>query len=255
MADHGTNGQKVTLDRLVEVAGGLFAERGYRATTLDDVAEALKVKKASLYYYIDSKNTLLQAIYDQILGRIAEQVLPLAKLKLPADERLRRMIAAHIEFVTQELNLLSVVFQEEWELPDDLKVKIRQTKRRYEDAFEKVVREGQNEGVIREGSSRLMVLALLGMTNWMHTWFDPERHNQREVVGEFVHLLEQGWLSSDAPARPAWPRANSVDEALAKSFTLLQQVREDADALVDELTHARERLEEGVMNAESRKQK
>lgn len=254
MADHG-NGQRVSLERIVEVAGGLFAERGYRATTLDDVAEALTVKKASLYYYIDSKNTLLQAIYDQILGRIAERVLPLATLNLPADERLRRMVAAHIEFVTQELNLLSVVFQEEWELPDDLKVKIRQTKRRYEDAFDKVVREGQAEGVLREGSSRLMVLALLGMTNWMHTWFDPARHNQREVVGEFVRLLEQGWLSSDAPARPAWPRANSVDEALANSFTLLQQVREDTDTLVRELSHAKERLEEGVMNAESRKQK
>lgn len=243
--------RRVTLDRLVGVAGELFAERGYRATTLDDVADALEVKKASLYYYIDTKNSLLQAIYDQILGRIAEQVLPLADLDLPADERLRRMVESHIQFVTAERSLLSVVFREEWELPDELRKGLEHTKRRYEDAFEKVVREGQEQGVLRPGSSRLMVLALLGMTNWMHTWYDPDRHDRREIVGEFVQLLESGWLASDAPTRPAWPRADSVDAALAHSFALLTQVRETSDALAAELKFAKERLDAGVMKPEN----
>lgn len=238
----------MTLDRLVAVAGALFAERGYRATTLDDVALALNVKKASLYYYIKSKNDLLVAIYDQILGRIADQVVPIAELELPADERLRRMVDSHIEFVAHERSLLSVVFQEEWELPAEMQERIKQTKRRYEDAFETVVRAGQAEGVLRAGSTRLMVLALLGMTNWMHTWYDPARHDRREIVGEFVQLLEHGWLASDGPARPAWPRADSVGAALADSFALLKRVRETAEELDTELSFAAERLEEGVMN-------
>lgn len=241
----------MTLDRVVGVAGELFAERGYRATTLDDVADALGVKKASLYYYIDTKNSLLQAIYDQILRRIADQVLPLADLDLPADERLRRMVESHIEFVTAERSLLSVVFQEEWELPVEMREGIRHTKRHYEGAFEKVVREGQAQGVLRAGSARLMVLALLGMTNWMYTWYDPGRHDRREIVGEFVQLLESGWLASDAPPRPAWPRADSVGAALADSFALLTQVRETTDALATELSFAKDRLDAGVMKPES----
>ncbi|MGW1681585.1 TetR/AcrR family transcriptional regulator [Saccharopolyspora sp. NPDC002376] len=249
--ERGPNAQRVTYQRLVAVAGELFAERGYRATTLDDVADALNVKKASLYYYIDSKNSLLRAIYDQILGRIADQVLPIAELDLPADERLRRMIQSHIEFVTQERSLLSVVFQEESELPDEMQESIKHTKRRYEDAFENVVLQGQKDGMLRPGSARLMVLALLGMTNWMYTWYAPGRHDRREIVGEFVQMLERGWLSSDAPTRPAWPRADSVESALADSFTLLNQVRESYEALEVELSFAKERLEEGVMNTEN----
>lgn len=250
MVERGSNTQRVTYERLVAVAGALFAERGYRATTLDDVADTLNVKKASLYYYIKTKNDLLQAIYDQILGRIAEQVLPLGKLALPADERLRRMLEAHIEFVTQERGLLSVVFREEWELPPEMQSSIRQTKRRYEDEFEDVVADGQQEGVLRAGSSRLMVLAMLGMANWMYTWYSPERHDGREIVGEFVRLIESGWLSSDGPARPAWPRADTVQSAMSDSFGLLSQLRDRCDALETELKYAQERLEQGVMNAE-----
>lgn len=239
--------QRVTLDRLVAVAGELFAERGYRATTLDDVADALHVKKASLYYYIDSKNSLLVAIYDQILGRIAEQVLPIAEQDLPADERLRRMVASHIDFVSAEHGLLSVVFGEEWELPPKMRQTIRQLKHNYEEAFVTVVEEGQREGLLRAGSASLMVLGLLGMTNWMHTWFDPARHDQREIVGEFVQMLERGWLAGDTPAHPTWPRADSVESAMAGSFELLGELRERVESLEVELAHARDRLDQGVI--------
>lgn len=235
------------MERLVAVAGELFAQRGYRATTLDDVAEALDVKKASLYHYIDSKNSLLRVIYDEILGRIAEQVVPISKLDLPADERLRRMLASHIEFVTLERSLLGVVFQEEWELPLEMQATIKEMKHAYEAAFAAVVEEGQQAGLLRAGPARLMVRALLGMTNWMYTWYDADRHDQREVVGEFTQLLEHGWLATDAPSRPAWPRADSVDAALSESFTLVRDLKERADRLESELTFARERLEEGVI--------
>ncbi|KQY63496.1 MULTISPECIES: TetR/AcrR family transcriptional regulator [unclassified Nocardioides] len=246
--ERATNGQqRVTMERLVAVAGELFAERGYRATTLDDLADALNVKKASLYYYIDTKNTLLRAIYDQILGRIAEKVVPISELDLPPDERLRRMVSSHIEFVTLERSLLSVVFQEEWELPEDMQETIKQMKHSYENAFTKVVEEGQQKGLLRAGSARFMVLGLLGMTNWMYTWYDADRHDQREIIGEFVQLLEHGWLASDAPARPAWPRADSVESALSESFTLVRELRERADSLESELTFARERLDQGVI--------
>lgn len=243
----GSTQQRVTLERLVAVAGELFAERGYRATTLDDVANALNVKKASLYYYIDSKNSLLRAIYNQILGRIADQVVPISKLDLPPDERLRRMLESHIDFVTAERSLLSVVFQEEWELPDEMQETIKLMKRSYEDAFATVVDEGQRAGQLRAGSPRLMVLALLGMTNWMYTWYDPDRHDKREIIGEFVQLLERGWLAGDAPARPSWPRADSVESALSDSFELVGEIGELAQSLRAELGFAAERLEQGVI--------
>lgn len=242
-----SSGQRVTYERLIMVAGELFAERGYRATTLDDVADVLQVKKASLYYYIDSKNALLRAIYDRILGRIAEKVLPIVDLDLPADERLRRMVAAHVHFVVTERSLLAVVFQEEWELPEKLRESSTAQKRQYERIFERAIREGQEAGLIREGSPRLMVLAMLGMTNWLYKWYDPSKHDERDIVGEFIQMLEGGWLASGRPTRPAWPRVDSVDDAMNGAFTLLEQARSAMRSLDVELTITKERLEQGVM--------
>ena len=228
------------------VAGELFAERGYRATTLEDVASALNVKKASLYYHINTKNSLLQVIYERILSQIAEQVLPLGKLDLPADERLRRMVSSHIDFVIAERTLLSVVFQEEWELPEEIKESIREAKHRYEEAFVAVIQQGQESGILRAGSPHFMMRGLLGMTNWLYTWYSPERHDKREVVGEFIQLLERGWLATDAPTQPPWPRADSVEVALEGSFALLDQLQSTMTALSSELTFARSRLEGGL---------
>src|SRR2546430_16146613 len=94
-------------DAILGEAATLFARQGYRATTLDDVADALDIKKASLYHYIRSKEELLTEIYDRILTRIDAAVRPVAESGLPADERLRRMAHAHLEVVTAERDMLA----------------------------------------------------------------------------------------------------------------------------------------------------
>src|SRR5580693_772867 len=164
----------ISRETLLATAAELFARKGYRATTLDDIAGELGLKKASLYHYIRSKDELLADIYQQIFDRIEAEVAPLVSLDLPAGERLRRMIHAHLTVVTAELPSLSVVFSEESELPADLQRGIRHRKRAHEALFEKVIAEGQREGVFRPGSVRLMVVALLGMCNWIYKWLRPE---------------------------------------------------------------------------------
>ncbi|MGH3627445.1 MAG: TetR/AcrR family transcriptional regulator, partial [Sciscionella sp.] len=154
------SGRGLSQEKLLSVAAGLFARKGYRATTLDDIAAELGLKKASLYHYIKSKEQLLCDIYQQIFDRIETAVAPHLDLDLPVDERLRRMIHAHIGVVAAEQASLSVVFQEETELPGELQRRIRHRKRAHETLFEQVIAEGQSEGVFRAGSVRLMVLGL-----------------------------------------------------------------------------------------------
>ncbi|MGH2726819.1 MAG: TetR/AcrR family transcriptional regulator, partial [Actinomycetota bacterium] len=133
----------------------LFARHGYRATTLDDVAGALGVKKASLYHYIGSKEELLTEIYDRILERITSTVAPIASTKLPADERLRRMVHAHVGVVASERDMLAVLFREEAELSEPFRRAIRRRKRDYERIFEGVVEEGERLHLLRPVGPRL----------------------------------------------------------------------------------------------------
>lgn len=241
-------GRGISRATLLATAAELFARKGYRATTLDDIASELGLKKASLYHYIRSKDELLADIYQQIFDRIEAEVAPLVSLDLPVDERLRRMVHAHITVVSAELPSLSVVFSEESELPADLQQGIRHRKRAHEALFERVIAEGQRAGAFRPGSVRLMVLALLGMCNWIYKWLRPEaadRATVDEIAAEFALMVESGIGHGDR-RRGAWPRFATVDEAFEPAELSVRRMRAELERMESELAEARERLRDGL---------
>jgi AcrR family transcriptional regulator len=241
-------GRGLTRETLLATAAALFARTGYRATTLDDIAGELGLKKASLYHYIHSKDELLADIYQQIFDRIEGAVAPLAALDLPVDERLRRMVHAHIAVVTSELPSLSVVFSEESELPADLQRGIRHRKRAHEALFEKVIAEGQRQGVFRPGSVRLMVRALLGMCNWIYKWYQPntaDRSTVEEIAAEFALILESG-IRSGGHHGGARPRFANLEEAFEPAEEAVHRLHAELERLEAELGAARERLRDGL---------
>lgn len=244
--DGNGSSRGVTGERLLAAAAELFARHGYRATTLDDVARAVDIKKASLYHYIRSKEDLLTRIYDRILDRIEATVRPLAEQSLPADERLRRMIHAHVQVVAEERNMLAVVFQEEPELSQANQVVIRQRKRAYERIFERVLEQGQASGRLRELPPRLVVLGLLGMCNWLYQWYRPEKHSAGDIAGLFTLLLESGWLAGEDARRGAWARTSTVHEALAPTRQSVTRARDEMERALAELARAEERLKDGL---------
>lgn len=232
-------------ETLLSAAAELFARQGYRATTLDDVAAALRIRKASLYHYMRSKEDLLTAIYDRIFDRIEGAVRPIAAQELPADERLRRMIHAHVEVVAAESDMLAVVFREEAELSRSKQAAIRRRKRGYERIFGQVIDEGQRQGLLRPLAGGLLVRALLGMCNWMYQWYRPGQGSWEEIASEFTLLLESGWLAEDG-RRGAWTRPESVDEALAPARDAVSRTRAELDRAAEEIARAAERLHDGL---------
>lgn len=243
------------LDRgtLLAAAAALFARKGYRATTLDDIAGELGLKKASLYHYIRSKDELLAEIYQLIFDRIEQAVAPLAGSGLPVDERLRRMVHAHIAVVTAELPSLSVAFSEEAELPAELQRRIRHRKRGHEAYFEAVIEEGQRQGVFRPGSARLMVLGLLGMCNWIYKWYRPDAPDGPtvdEIATEFARMFEAG-IGGGRPGG-GQPRFTDLAEAFAPVEDSIQDVRAEVERLAVRLGQTRERLRDGLAGEDAR---
>lgn len=231
-------------------AAALFARRGYRATSLDEVAAALGMKKASLYHYIDSKEALLTEIYHGILDRIEAAVAPLATLDLPPDERLRRMIHAHVSVVAAERDMLAVVFREEAELPAAPRGAIRRRKRSYEELFCSVVEEGQRAGLFHPVAPRIAVNALLGMCNWMYQWYSPAGvQSAQDIAAAFTLLFESGLRAHGDPQVGTWPRPESLDAAFGDVDAAVEALQRDAQRLSTELAQARERLRHGLASA------
>jgi AcrR family transcriptional regulator len=184
---------------LTRQAARLFAERGYHGTSIGDLAEAMGVQKGSLYAHIKSKQDLLYETMRE--GAAAfHGALDAIPADLPATERIRRALRGHLRVVSTQLDV-ATVFVREWRyLEGDRREEILAERRRYEQRFRALFRDGRELGELRtdldEASAALLALSAV---NWAYTWLTPGRDTD-ELADRFYALLVDGMRGYATPA-------------------------------------------------------
>lgn len=187
---------------IITAAAELFSARGYRATTLDDLARRLGMSKATLYGHFPSKEDLLAAIFHRTMTLVESGLADIRKSGGPPAEQLRRVVRHQVRTVVAEQSFLGVFFAEETSLPPRLARAIARRKARYDRSVQAIVEAGVRAGTVVAPRPRLLVWALLGMSNWAYRWFDPRgAWDADDVADAFVALVERGYLKTAAPAR------------------------------------------------------
>jgi TetR/AcrR family transcriptional regulator, cholesterol catabolism regulator len=158
---------------LTRVAARLFAEKGYHGTSVGDLAEALGVQKGSLYSHISSKADLLwevaregAAAFHAGLDGVPEEG--------PVVERIRDALRAHLRVVGLQLDVATVFIREWRYLEGERRQEFVSERRRYEERFRALFREGREHGELRtdldDGAAALVALSA---ANWAYTWLRP----------------------------------------------------------------------------------
>ena len=187
--------QQAVRDQILRTAADLFRERGFRATTLDDIVTPLGMSKASLYTYFRAKEEILAAISRETIERFTRELALVRGSDLSPDEKLRRIVRGHVRFVIANRSFLTVFFSEETNLPPRFARALAAQKDRYDKGVESIVVEGARRGVFRDVPPRLVVFGLLGMLNWLYKWYDPRgRWGAEEISAGFLSLVEGGLL-------------------------------------------------------------
>ena len=176
---------------LTREAARLFAERGYHGTSIGDLADALGVQKASLYHHFPSKQELLYATMRDGADRFHAALDDIPD-RLPAVEKLRLAMRAHLSVVADQLDV-ATVFVREWRyLEGERRDEIVAERRRYEERFRSLFREGRELGELRtdldDAAAALLVLSAL---NWAYTWLTHGRDTD-ELADRFHALLLDG---------------------------------------------------------------
>jgi len=183
---------------LTRQAARLFAEKGYHGTSIGDLAEAMGVQKGSLYAHIESKQDLL---YESMRDGAAafHAALDAIPDELPATEKIRLALRGHLRVVAEQLDV-ATVFVREWRyLQGDRREEIVAERRRYEERFRGLFREGRELGELRtdldEATAALLALSAL---NWAYTWLQPGRPTD-ELADRFYALLVDGMRGYSTP--------------------------------------------------------
>lgn len=187
--------QKAVRDQILRTAADLFRDRGFPATTLDDVAGALGMSKASLYTYFPGKHEILAAISQETIERFTRELALVLGSGLSPEDKLRRIVRDHVRFVIDNRSFLTVFFSEEANLPSRFARALAAQKDRYDKGVESVVADGIRRGVFRDVPPRLVVFGLLGMVNWVYKWYNPRgRWGAEEISAAFLSMVEDGLL-------------------------------------------------------------
>ena len=184
---------------LTRQAARLFAEKGYHGTSIGDLAEAMGVQKGSLYAHIASKHDLLYATMREGADAF-HAALDTIDEHLPPAERIRLALRAHLRVVADQLDV-ATVFVREWRyLEGERRDEIVAERRRYEQRFRALFRDGRELGELRtdldEGAAALLALSAL---NWAYTWLTPGRDTD-ELADRFYALLVDGMRGYSTPA-------------------------------------------------------
>ncbi|TMQ26881.1 MAG: TetR/AcrR family transcriptional regulator [Candidatus Rokuibacteriota bacterium] len=190
------------LDEIVRAAAAGFGEVGYRAATLDAIAERAGISKVTLYRYVSSKEDLLSLVVERIIASFRQGLRQIVEQRRPAEETLRRIIRYQVTLLAENLPFLTVFFSEESGLPAPMAAQAARAKREYDSTIERVVREGVESGRLRPLPPTMVVFGILGMCNWLHKWYRPQGPlSPGQIADVFVDLLERGYLAErDGPA-------------------------------------------------------
>jgi AcrR family transcriptional regulator len=194
---------EVKRDHLLARAAALFAEKGYEATSLRDVSQAVGVSLAGLYHYFTSKEDLLYQVQYRTFASLLEAQEEVAALPGTAEDRLRRLVIGHLGFFTRHPNELKACTYELESLKGDLYLTVEGLRRRYYHLFTMVVAElkhGLVNGAQESREDRHATLFIFGMLNWIFMWYDPTRHGPVERIGEeMLDLMLNGLRRPQPP--------------------------------------------------------
>jgi AcrR family transcriptional regulator len=167
--------------KILNAAGRLFWQKGYKATTIDDIARACRVNKATIYYYFKNKAFLLFEIVCGIMQEGLENVRPLKSTAMRPREKLRVLIMQHTTWVLS-LKWPAIGQMERRNLPPKLLKQYLILRDEYEDIFRSIIKEGIQKKEFRKLDPKLYSLFILGLLNSLLNWFKPAGKLSREKI-------------------------------------------------------------------------
>jgi AcrR family transcriptional regulator len=185
--------------RIVAAAVGLFSEKGFDATSVQEIVERAAVTKGALYHYYRSKDDLLYEIYHQLITQQLADLDRILAAGHPAPTTLRAVISDLVETTAARLEETAVFTREMHKLAEEKMAALRADRRRYHKAFREVIAKGQREGAFaRTASAETVTLIVFGIVNQLPQWYRPGGpKSPRELADEIADFVLAGLRQGD----------------------------------------------------------
>ena len=168
---------------IVRAAGRLFHEKGYSATTIRDIADAVGMRSGSPFYHFKTKNDMLRAVVLEGMGAINDAVARAANSDKPPRARFEAMLRAHLGQLLggDGRDFAAALLHESRHLDPEVLAELVAFKDRYEAMWQQALQDLKRAGLIAD-DSQLARLFLLGALNWTVQWYRPDGSKSIEQI-------------------------------------------------------------------------
>jgi AcrR family transcriptional regulator len=167
----------------------VFSEKGYAATTIQDIADRVGVLKGSLYYYIDSKEDLLFRIGCETNAGAAAILHEVQELDTAPLDRLQIYLTRYLEWYLNHFEVVSLYLSEWVNLTGERRAEGIKLRHEFEDFIRAQIELAQSTGeVASDLNPRLASFAILGAVNSVSSWWNPSRYSVPDVARSYARM-------------------------------------------------------------------
>ncbi len=176
-----------------ETAARLFRDKGYSATSMRDLAEAVDLKASSLYNHISSKEEILKNICFENAQRFLSGMEEVEQQSLSAPDQVRELLRLHITTAMEDATSVTA-FNDEWRhLNEPDLSEFKALRRDYEQRFRKILEGGMQAGAFRRMDANVALYTIFSSVRWLYDWFQPGKAlTAEQVEQEVVEFIMQG---------------------------------------------------------------
>ncbi len=178
---------------VVDEAAALFDTRGYHSTSMEDIADAVGLRKPSLYHYFDSKDEILFLIHDEFIEVLIQRHEKRLGMNMEPKALLLEAMGDILELMETHRGHIRVFFEAHRELPADKHEEIVNKRTYYQRMITELFERGIADGSMRGPYPALAAQGLFGMCTWAYQWYRPDGPlRPRDIAYFFWDALMNG---------------------------------------------------------------
>ena len=190
------------LAKILEHATAIFYEKGYEGASIRDLSRSSGMSLAGLYYYFESKEKLLYVIQRHLFLSVMDLIRERLSQESDPEQRLRVFILTHLEYFLANPKSMKVLSHEDDVLKDELAADIASLKRQYYRCCADLV-DALKASKGLQFNSRVAVLSLFGMMNWIYTWYNPHVDGDASALAREIGDVFLGGIYATLAPRPS----------------------------------------------------
>lgn len=195
------SGKGKRANHVYRIAAEIMCQKGYEATSMNDIAEAAGLTKAGIYHYIRGKEELLFEIMSYAMDNLDQKIVAPAQEVADAEGRLRKIVECHTRSLIEGVGAITIVLEEMPALTAAHRRIIKARKRAYFDFIRETLVTLQSEGKLRAVNPTTAAFSLLGMILWLSRWYRRDgKLSAEEVMKDYVEIAVSGVMKTEKAA-------------------------------------------------------